>query len=53
MSLYEQDIDPEDLPDSGEITQLFFVFDNLIEGEELGGMMALGLFQRIQLESLQ
>lgn len=39
--------------DGEEITRLFFVFDNIIENEELEDQEALDLFKRIQLESLQ
>ncbi len=49
----EYEIELEDFPQGEEITRLFFVFDNIIEGEELEGQLALELFNRIQLESLQ
>ncbi len=49
----EYEIELEGFGQGQEITRLFFVFDNIIEGEELEGQMAIDLFKRIQLESLQ
>ncbi|MFO8109958.1 MAG: hypothetical protein R6U17_05485 [Thermoplasmata archaeon] len=49
----EHEIELEAYMKSEEITKIFFVFDNIIEGEELEGQIALDLFKRIQMESLQ
>ncbi len=52
-SLDEYEFELETIMDGEEITRLFFVFDNIIENEELEDQEALDLFKRIQLESLQ